>query len=58
MAIHYRHVQVTQQQAVVTGPPSFQCLFAIAGDIGGVTKQAELSTDHRLVDHVVLSYQD
>ena len=58
IAVHFRHVQVGQQQRVVAALPAFERLAAVAGDICRVTEQTKLEQDHFLVGFVVFGYQD
>ena len=58
IAVHFRHVQVGEQQRVVTALPAFQRFAAVAGDICRISEQRELLPDHFLVDFVVFGHQD
>ena len=57
IAIHFRHVQVGEQQRIVTAFPAFQRFATISGDICGISEQCELLPNHFLVDFVVFGHQ-
>ena len=57
IAVHFRHMQVAEQQRVIAAPPAFQRQAAIVGHICGKAEQCELALDHFLVGFVVLGDQ-